>query len=261
MNNYNFIDKLLFIFLCFFINKLNTIWLLLIKLKSKVQSFLTVHKSNRKSTQNNKKKPKLKAFGFWHTHWFDQLCLGDPLLAAELRPLNPTTLSFDEVGFGVSILLLDDGRLLVFWDAVLDVLFAENLTGFETLTILPVFKGDLLTDAVADGFEIEALAGFWLTFDDFALGLFFGLVTFKTLEFRPLETVCGVVVASLLTLTTFRDSRLSFFLMASSILLARRRSFFETRLVTLPASWRHGNSHNIEQISDINNVFEDCLKV
>jgi len=62
------------------------------------------------------------------------------------------------------------------------------------------------------------------------------------LEVLPLVlALCGLV--ALLTLLVVRASKLSFFLMASSIRVAKATSFLATRLVTFPAFW--GDNENL----------------
>jgi len=50
-------------------------------------------------------------------------------------------------------------------------------------------------------------------------------------------------LVALLTLLVVRASKLSFFLMASSIRVAKATSFLATRLVTFPAFW--GDNENL----------------
>lgn len=71
-------------------------------------------------------------------------------------------------------------------------------------------------------------------FIDSTLVLFFCFETFTKLAFFAFCSLILALATSLRRLSAVRASRLSFFLMASSIRVAKSRSFLATKLVTFP---------------------------
>lgn len=197
----------------------------------------------------------------------DYLDLNDSLaLDDELRPLNPTTFSFDVLNFTAPDFLLTvvffppEGALLelpaadftapnfllsvVFFPpevALFELLAAENFGDLDTLIGICVVldEAEAFPDFGPEVFlEVE---NFPRTLDGFSrdgdLLLFFWFEIFMDFEF--FSAVIWDLATSLLTLSKVRDSKLSFFIIACSIRVASIKSFFVTKLVTLPVQRRH----------------------
>lgn len=134
------------------------------------------------------------------------------LLDQEVRPLKPTTLNFELVDLTAVDLLFSDGLFPV-EKAFLELFVLEGFTAFTDF--------DAWTDVFACFVPDGLLLDFW----------------FETLVNFGLLTFCGVMrerATSLRTLSTLRDSKLSFFFIASSIRVANIRFFLATKLVTFP---------------------------
>ena len=172
---------------------------------------------------------------------------GSFLFDQELRPLNPTTFNFEPFAFTALDCLLTDGFFALEngFFALEDGFFAlEN--GFFALEegFLELLGPDSFTDldTLIPGFADLVGANVFLVFDpwagdDFsesAFILLLCLATFINFSFFPFCSVILDLALSLRTLFTERDSRLSFFLIASSIRVARTKSFLATKLVTFP---------------------------
>lgn len=178
----------------------------------------------------------------------------------EFRPLNPTTLSLEFVDLVALVFFL---VCLPSEEPLLELFPLEDLTGFDTLIPLFVdFAGrDPLPDFTPDpAFPERARSPDFDTLIPFFTDLAGGdplpdcipalefpelawppdlSLTFETLTkflFFPLSSVIWVRVMSFRTLSLVIASKLSFFLIASSILAAKFKSFLATKLVTFPAT-------------------------
>ena len=164
----------------------------------------------------------------------------------ELRPLNPTTLSLVPSLFRTSPFAFRPSGFALLFET-----FTLFLAGFTTLALRGaadfvafgwIFGGERLrVDVVSLGVlddlldSTTPLLPFWFT-------TLRALEVLTDLEVLPLVlALCGLV--ALLTLLVVRASKLSFFLMASSIRVAKATSFLATRLVTFPAFW--GDNENL----------------
>lgn len=140
-----------------------------------------------------------------------------------------------EKGFdGCCWLLVALALLLVFLfpeEAFLELLALEDFTGFETL--IPLFVDFTDCDPFPDFVpgplfpELVRPTELFLVFETLTKFLFlslFSVIWFLTTSFR--------------TLSLLISSKLSFFLNASSILVANIKSFLATKLVTFPAAER-----------------------
>lgn len=200
---------------------------------------------------------------------------------------NPTTLSFDPTGFGAKgFLLVVSACFFPPGDSPLGRPAPEAFTatgfrltaaaGFFQLTgsllgfrseaaglpdlpaagDLPVLVAGDLPVPVAGDIPV-LIAGFLLA--EAGDG---GFLPRRALaEIAPVLLISAALVglgslwrsaaASLLTLSALRASKLSFFMMASSILVASARSFLATRLVTLPARTAFPFVKNLRTISKL----------
>lgn len=197
----------------------------------------------------------------------DYLDLNDSLaLDDELRPLNPTTFSFDVLDFTAPDFLLTvvffppEGALfelpaadftapdfllsVVFFPpevALFELLAAENFGDLDTLIGVCVVldEAEAFPDFGPEVFSEDE--NFPRKLDSFSrdgdLLLFFWFEIFMDFEF--FSAVIWDLATSLLTLSKVRDSKLSFFIIACSIRVASIKSFFVTKLVTLPVQRRH----------------------
>lgn len=194
----------------------------------------------------------------WEDNYFDlnySLALDE-----ELRPLNPTTFSFDVLDITVPDFLSS----VVFFppevaffellvadftapDFLLSVVFFPPEVALLELLAADFGDLDILIGIFVDLIEAEAFPGFGpevfsddenfpRALDDFStdadLLLFFWFEIFIDFEF--FSAVIWDLATSLLTLSKVRDSKLSFFIIACSIREASIKSFFVTKLVTLP---------------------------
>ena len=167
------------------------------------------------------------------TYYLVTICDIDPLYKSdcflfdeEFRPLNPTTLSLEFVDLVALALLI---VCLFPEEAFLMLLALEDFTEFETL--IPFFRDFPEVDPFPD-FKLDPLlpelarpSELFLTFETLTNFLSF-----------PLCSVIWVLAISLRTLSLLIASKLSFFLIASSILVAKIKSFLVTKLVTFPAT-------------------------
>ncbi|KAL3619791.1 hypothetical protein CASFOL_034703 [Castilleja foliolosa] len=169
-----------------------------------------------------------------------------------LRPLNPTTFSFDlttvEFLFPEPLFPLED-------DVPLELLAPDDLAVLKTLTtfFLPLKFGAALPPGLATEVLLSAtgfprprpsevlLATTGLPrprpsddFADVALPLFFKLENLTVFSFLSFCLFMFDLARSLLILSTETDSKLSFFAMASSMRAANIESFLAIKLVTFP---------------------------
>ena len=166
----------------------------------------------------------------WST--FIQLDLNDSFLFdQEARPLNPTTLSLEAADLtGLDFLMAVGFFPLEVEGAFLEVFALDD--DFDTWTArLEDFAG------------VDASLPFLVTlFFEFGVDsslaflviLFFWFEILTDLTFVRFCSVIRDLAMSLRTLSTVSDSKLSFFLKASSIRVANVRSLLATKLVTFP---------------------------